>query len=121
MKILSWIVRGVGNEGFTQLVREFTTLYQPDILIFMETKVNSNKAEKLLNMFSFQYPFYLEISPIGYKGGLWILWKHSPHFQLQIIDKQSRFVHSHVRDGYKNNKKWLITFMYGYLQHHLKK
>lgn len=119
MKVLSLNFRGVGCEGFNQEVRELINLYQPNILFFTETKANSYKAKTLIKNFSFRYPLFLEASPISFMGGLLILCKNSPNFQLQSLDRQSRFVHGSIRNDY-NNSVWLITFIHGY-PHHLQK
>lgn len=40
MKIFFWNVLGIDCKGFIQKVRELINLYHPNILFFMETKIN---------------------------------------------------------------------------------
>lgn len=73
MKILSWNVKGVGCQGSIQHVRDLVNLYHSDILFFMETKVNSNKAMMIIKKLNFLFLFFIENLPKGFTGGLWIL------------------------------------------------
>lgn len=66
-------VRGIGHRGFIQHVHNLDNLYHSYILFPMEIKVNSNKARIIIKKFNFFFPFLIEISPIGFTGGLWIL------------------------------------------------
>lgn len=39
MRLISWNVRGTGRKGFYSQVK-FLSKYTPDIMVFMETRVN---------------------------------------------------------------------------------
>lgn len=39
-------------------------------------------------------------------GGLWILWKNSIEFKLQILEQNNMYVHCIIKDGY-NKSSWL--------------
>lgn len=82
MKTLSWNITGVGREGFIQEVKELINVYQPYFLLLMENKVNTNKAEKIIKVLTSHFPFHVQVSSIGFMGGLWVLWKDSPHFHF---------------------------------------
>lgn len=58
-------MRGPGHWGFIQQVREFIHTYQPGIIFLMETKVNSNRAKNIIQKFSFNVPFFMEIPSVG--------------------------------------------------------
>lgn len=84
MKTLSWNVRGASFEGLTQQVLEFIDLYQQNILFLMEAKVNSTKAKKIIKRFSFQFPLYVEVSPVGSTGGLGFYGKTPSSFKFMF-------------------------------------
>lgn len=68
-----WNVREVDHKGFIKQVHDLVYLYHPDMLFFMETKVSSNNARVTIKKFNFYIPFFVEIWPSGFTGGLWIL------------------------------------------------
>lgn len=45
VKNFSWNVRGVGYNGFVQQIHKFVSLYNPNIIFYVETKINSDKAK----------------------------------------------------------------------------
>lgn len=56
---IGWNVRGAGRIGFGSHVRYLIFKYNPDIIAFMETKVNSNKTDKIIGKINL--PNFLEI------------------------------------------------------------
>lgn len=58
MKILCWNVRGVGRGDFIQQVREWVNFYHPDIISFMETKLNSNRVKMIIKNFNFNFLYH---------------------------------------------------------------
>lgn len=91
MKIVSWNVRGAGKKGFNSQVRYLISKYDLDILALVETRVNSNRAHKIIERINL--PNFVEILPKGFSGGIWLLWKNSMEFQLNLLKTQERFMH----------------------------
>lgn len=58
------------------------------------------------------YPFYVKVPSIGFAGGLWVLWKTSPHFQFEALLEEDRFIHGLIK-YFNINSESLITFVYG--------
>lgn len=50
---LSWNVCGACCKGLVQQVREFVNLYQPNILFFMETKINFDRTKRVNKRLNF--------------------------------------------------------------------
>lgn len=73
MIIISWNVRDVGQVGFTHKIVELASLYHPDIIFFMETRVNSNRANNIINRLSRIFLFHFKVLSTGYATGLWVL------------------------------------------------
>lgn len=63
------------------------------------------------------YKFFVEISPIGFSGGIWLLCKSSIDFNINILN---RFIHCQITEN-KKGIHWLATFLYGYPHYHLQK
>lgn len=89
---------GVGRESFTHEIKELSNLYHPDIIFLMESKVNPKTAYIIINRFNNLYPFHFKAPFVGLTGGLWVLWKNSPQFHLDILLHQDRFVHCLIKD-----------------------
>lgn len=73
MKIFSCNFRGASRRGVIYQVREFINDYHPDIIVLLETKMNSNRAKSIIQNFSLYFPFFIEIPLVGFTGGLWVL------------------------------------------------
>lgn len=61
-------------------MRDLFFNFNPDILICMETIANSNRALKIIEKLS--VPNFLEIPPVGFSGGIWLLWKNKADFKF---------------------------------------
>lgn len=71
MKILSWNIRGAGKKGSLTQLKHVIDCNKPEVLVLMETRINSSKACKLISKTNF--PNFVEIPPEGYSGGIWFL------------------------------------------------
>lgn len=63
MRILSRNISGVGRKGFKDQLRELIRNHNPDIIILMETKVTSEKAQTIIKNITF--PNYTDVPPEG--------------------------------------------------------
>lgn len=66
------------------------------------------------------FPFLIEIPLVGFTGGLWMLWKNTPDFRIEILTHNDRCIHCLIK-GDSKNFEWLGTFIYGFQHHHLQK
>lgn len=66
IKLSSWNVRGAGRKSFYSQVKFLMAKYNPDVMVFMETRVNSNKASKIVE--TLNWPNFVEIRPEGFSG-----------------------------------------------------
>lgn len=90
---------------------------RPNVLVLMETRINSSKARKFICKINF--PNFVEIAPKGYSGGNWLLWKENPNFYVKVLKTHSCFIHCLITDN--RAVPWLATFVYGYPYQHLQK
>lgn len=65
-------------------------------------------------------PNYVEIPPEGFSGGIWLLWKHSIYFNLQIISTNIRFIHCQITNNI-DKVSWFGNFIFGFPHQHLQK
>lgn len=51
--------------------------YNSDVFV-TETRINSDGAHKIIKKISL--PNFIESTPIGFSGGIWLIWKDSIDF-----------------------------------------
>lgn len=83
----------MGRRGFKAQIRDLVKLHSPNIVILMGKRINSNKAQQ-----SSQFKHsYIEISPEGFSGGLWLLWLNKDTLKTEIF----RLVVNLITEKYK--------------------
>lgn len=73
----------------------------------METKINLDRELSLVTHLKIDF----KVIPLeDFLGRIWLLWKDSLDFHLNIVSTDSKFIHCH----FKNIKRvsWLETFIY---------
>lgn len=68
MKILSWNVHGASRKRLKSQLKDLMRICNPDIILVMETRVNSGKAQLVLQIL--KIPNYVEIPPEGFTEGI---------------------------------------------------
>lgn len=51
---------------------ELSYVYHPDVIFFMETKVNPNRADDIIKRHNHLYPFHIKVPSTGFAGRLWV-------------------------------------------------
>lgn len=72
MKIINWNVRGASRKGFYGQVRYLISKFNPNILAFVGTRVNSNEACKIIEKSNF--PIFFKILRVGFLRGFGLHW-----------------------------------------------
>lgn len=80
MRIISWNTRGIGQQVFKHQVKDFLSIHNPDIIIVMETRVNTNKTRKIIKRLNTYNS--MDISLVCFSSGIWLLYINSVNFQL---------------------------------------
>lgn len=114
MKLLTWTIRGAGCKGFIQQVFELIRNYHSNILVFMNTKINSFKANCIIKKLGI---FIYRNSP---QRASRFFEKLSPNFIMDILSIKDIFVHCLIKDNVYRIC-WLGTFAYGFRHHYLQK
>lgn len=106
MKILSWNVRGIGNNKCLRNCREMFRNYKPDVLSLLETRCDeSSVAEAFGNKLGFQQVSLLPSA--GFAGGILVMWNESVN--VQVIHSTFQVVHFMVSE---NNLSWVLSCSY---------
>ncbi|XP_059451122.1 uncharacterized protein LOC132181913 [Corylus avellana] len=107
MKVLSWNSGGLAHAPTIRALQAFIRTHRPDLIFLSETKVASARFQpSLLHLGFFAW---LEIPPVGLKGGLFVTWKHGIEIEPVRLDRSciSCLVFSHP-----SHCPWLFSFIY---------
>lgn len=74
INILAWNVRGAANSQFRRAFRELVDRHKPNVVLLTETRVGGDRADDIIN--SLGFPVYFKVDPMGFAGGLWLLWNN---------------------------------------------
>lgn len=85
MKIMSWNVRGLESLRATKRYKHMLKVYHPQIIFFMETKLNVAKMEKVHKRFGFHND--IDVSTYVIRGGLSLGWGIRVSTTLKSISK----------------------------------
>ena len=72
MKTLLCNCRGAGNPNFCQNFAELIRYHQPSIVVLVETRISSQRAEIISTGLGFDSVVHFEAE--GFSGGIWLLW-----------------------------------------------
>jgi hypothetical protein len=107
MRVLSWNCRGLARAPTIRTLRALNRLHRPEIIFLSETKVHAQRIRFVLNQIGF--PFWLQIPPIGSKGGLCIAWKYG--VDIEPIQHDSNHISCLVYSD-PPHSPWLLTCVY---------
>ncbi|GKU90595.1 hypothetical protein SLEP1_g4575 [Rubroshorea leprosula] len=110
MSILFWNVRGAGNPAFLRNIHDLVDKFSPNILILSETRVNQHRAEGIINQIGVGFYGKYQVEPIGYSGGIWILWRND-FVHVSILSATAQEVHAMVRPP-NSTVSWLLSAIY---------
>jgi len=108
MNIISWNCRGLGNVKAVPALKDLVRVYNPDIVILIETLVHNNKISYLCYSLGFENHFSMD--RIGRSGGLAILWRST--IDCFLINFSQNFINMSIKDQAIGN--WRLTAFYGY-------
>ncbi|KAF7803956.1 reverse transcriptase [Senna tora] len=97
-RVLAWNVRGACNGDFKRVFWELANRNKPNIVVLTETRVGRNRAQNIMNSLGFDSTH--RVDPMGYTGGIWILWD-SRDINLSIRGSTFQEVHALAED-----EKW---------------
>lgn len=108
MAIISWNCQGLGRAQDLVIprLREMRKEHFPNILFLMETKQSRDVLVDLQTWLG--YDRIMTVNPIGYSGGLALMWKNSVHIDFKFVDKH--LVDFYVKYG--NERFFCIVYIW---------
>lgn len=105
---MSWNCQGVGRSHNLTILRlvEIRKRYFPEMLFLMETKKSRNKMVDLHEWVG--YDMVVIVEPVGYSGGLTLMWKKKVDVDIMYNDKN--LIGCHVK---LSNLSFYVSFIYG--------
>lgn len=111
MKILSWNVRGLGNQVKRAIVKEVICSNKIDVLMIQETKVSSVHDSLVKEVWGTSPAKWCCGDAVGSVGGILVVWSsRSFLFKDRWV---GTFVILVLLEDLTNNSVWLVSSVYG--------
>ncbi|KAF7810466.1 reverse transcriptase [Senna tora] len=72
INIPEWNARGAASAEFRRAIIDLKTRHLPRVVFITETRVGGIRAKNIIR--SIGYDGFYKVDPMGYAGGLWLLW-----------------------------------------------
>ncbi|XP_008231741.1 PREDICTED: uncharacterized protein LOC103330914 [Prunus mume] len=106
MIIVSWNVRGVGKVECASTIRDLKKAYGIDVFAVLELRIGGSRALSVAKSLGFSH--YHIVDPIGFSGGVWLLWDGN-FVSLHVVAHSSQTITALVT---MDAKRWLLTVVY---------
>lgn len=93
MKILCWNVRGINSSRKLSELKNFICKYDGNLLCLVETKVQEDKASRILKDHFLGWSFVSNHANDG-SGRIWVLFKD--HLRVNLLSSSAQGIHCHV-------------------------
>ncbi|CAL5416172.1 unnamed protein product [Camellia sinensis] len=113
MKLLVWNCRGAGGATTVHTICELVRAHDPAVLVLLETRVQSLKANRILRRIRFSAMATVEA--LGFVGGIWLLWR-TDLVNVEVLPPHSQALSAVIRRC--NEVDWLFTAIYASLCAH---
>ena len=108
MKVICWNIQGAKKSQLRHEVGFINRTIKPDILILLETLVNCQNTDLIINQLG--YRFSSTIPPVNHTGGIWLLW-NDDNVDVSVVAKETRIIHCLVHDKL-TAKECLLSAVY---------
>ena len=95
MKMIAWNCQGARNEMFRAHAYELHRRHHPNILIIIEPRISEARAQGVID--TLPYSHSSRVDPVGFSGGIWLLWNEGPSFSVEIITCSEHSIHSLIK------------------------
>ncbi|KAF7812571.1 reverse transcriptase [Senna tora] len=116
ISILAWDVRGAASVEFKRIFRDLIRQHEPNVVLLTKTQVGGQKARQIIS--NLGYSKYHTVEPMGYAGGLWVLWNEN-QISLRMIEDTFQEIHASV--DVNGSPIALVSFVYGSPSRHRRK
>ncbi|KAA3476120.1 reverse transcriptase [Gossypium australe] len=107
-EIFCWNVRGLGSMRAVRRLQHMLKIYHPQIVFFMETKLNANRMERVRR----RYGFFngIDVSAKGSRGGLSLGW-NGGHL-VRVKSFSENHIDVEIQED-EEKPRWRFTGFYG--------
>lgn len=105
--ILAWNVRGAASSDFRRVFVNLVGRHKPNLVLLTKTRVGGDRAEQIISNLGYQAWF--KVDPMGYAGGLWLLWDSS---QIKLTVHGNTFQEIHTSAEVCGCPSVFISFVY---------
>ncbi|KAI5351228.1 hypothetical protein L3X38_004119 [Prunus dulcis] len=106
MIIISWNVRGAGKVECASTIRDLKKAYGIDVFAVLEPRIGGSRGLSVAKSLGFSH--YHIVDPIGFSGGVWLLWNGNS-VSLHVVAHSSQTVTALIT---MDSKRWLLTVVY---------
>lgn len=107
INIIAWNCRGADSQAFLRHLKLLINRYKSNILVLIETRVNSLFADKIVDITNFSDKIVVEA--VRFLGGIWVLWNGSK-IHLEVVSLDDQIINLLV---YMNGcVPWLLSAIY---------
>ncbi|XP_021823964.1 uncharacterized protein LOC110765197 [Prunus avium] len=107
MDLVCWNVRGAACTSFRNNVVELIRTHHLDLLFICEPRISGKKALDMAKSLGFSS--YEIVDPVGFSGGLWLLWNDNK-INIQILGTTDQAITSCV--SWHGQAPWILTTIY---------
>ncbi|KAF7801271.1 reverse transcriptase [Senna tora] len=109
-KILIWNARGAGSSEFRNIMLDMKRRYRLNVVFVSETRIEGGRADNVINSLGMDGRF--KVDPIGYAGGLWVLWD-TANVRISVVGHTFQEIHAVMEKNLinvaeHNSLPWLV-------------
>lgn len=106
--ILVWNCRGANSTQLFSNIKDLVSIYKPNILVLVETRVHSQRVWPCLeNLFFFAG--IIDVDAVGFSGKIWVIWDYTI-VDMEVLSVTDQSITSAVNGGVYVN--CLLTAIY---------
>ena len=107
--IIVWNRRGAAKRSFASFIKDLWNKYDFSILVLLETKINGDRATKVIQHLCFDGPYRVDAN--GFAGSIWAL-QDSSVWQVEVLEVYAQYIHLKIQD-FGGGNVWFLTPCYG--------
>jgi hypothetical protein len=107
MNCLIWNCRGAGGKEFSAIIRDYSRIYNIDLVAILEPRISGDRADTVIKKFGFSDS--VKVDAHGFSGGIWVAWKSSCP-PISVISMSRFCVHLQINGNSPDS--WTMTIVY---------
>jgi hypothetical protein len=94
LKVLLWNCRGAGSGAFRVNFLDIMQMHRPNIIGLTETRLSGERAKSTCASLGFDRCYVAD--PMGFAGGLWLMWDSS-EVEVDVLAVSQREIHASIK------------------------